>query len=158
MSGGRPRTRFIGRGHIFGRGEVLEEIRMLKGSRSVRGFRLQCTCGNTYEARLDQLAAGNSRSCGCINDEKRRQRFRLVNLDRAQMAQRLKVAEEKLAAVAEAKQDLVAAVLASPHHYWRGISACQKVVDAEEECNCGRDAQVERLLRILAGIHGDDGS
>ena len=57
----------------------------------------------------------------------------------------------------QAKGDLLAAILAEPHHDWRGVSACRKTVFDEEECNCGRDARVERLLAILAGAYNANG-
>ena len=70
-----PRTHLIRPGKIFGQGTVLEEIRMSKGSRTERGFRLECTCGTIYEARLAHLLDGRIQSCGCLNRERARQRL-----------------------------------------------------------------------------------
>jgi hypothetical protein len=62
------------------------------------------------------------------------------------------LAERKAQALreVEAKRDLIAAILAEPHHRWPGVSACLKATFPDEECACGRDARVERLLSIMA--------
>lgn len=54
-----------------------------------------------------------------------------------------------------AHRDLVAAILSEPHHRWPGVSACLKATFPDEECACGRDERVERVLAILAGIYSD---
>ena len=74
-----------------------------------------------------------------------------------------------------AGRDLLAAVLAEPHDWVAGgeFYSCSQAVDPDEDdpgekypgsgcsdpdragqpCDCGRDARVERLLRILAGAY-----
>jgi len=54
-------------GDQFGRGTVLEEIRVPRTGRKtgVRGARLRCTCGNIYTAWLTDLFHEKVRSCGC---------------------------------------------------------------------------------------------
>lgn len=76
-----------------------------------------------------------------------------------------------------AKRALIAAAVAQPHEYTDGDAwySCSQAVDphadpgdddgpgsgclddgrAGKPCDCGRDARVERLLRILAGIYED---
>lgn len=49
-------------GAEHGRGVVIE---LLPQSR----VRMSCLCGSTFEARRDNVAAGRTRSCGCIARE-----------------------------------------------------------------------------------------
>ena len=57
-------------GDRFGRGVVLEEIRMPDGS---RGVRLLCDCGTAYETPVKKLTQSDypRRSCGCLGRERR---------------------------------------------------------------------------------------
>jgi hypothetical protein len=77
-----------------------------------------------------------------------------------------------------AKRDLLAAILDEPHAAIPGdeFYSCSQAADpdpapgeggpgsgcadpdrAGEPCDCGRNARVERLLRILAAVYGDGG-
>jgi len=78
-----------------------------------------------------------------------------------------------------AKRDLIAAIVAEPHDWVAGdeFYSCSQAVDyaglnhesrepgsactdpdrAGKPCDCGRDARVERLLRILAGAYEEGG-
>jgi len=64
----------------------------------------------------------------------------------------------------QAKRDLAAAILREPHTFIPGDEyySCSQAVDgsgcsdpdrAGQPCDCGRDARVERLLRILVGVY-----
>jgi hypothetical protein len=75
----------------------------------------------------------------------------------------------------KAMRDLIAAILAEPHDWVAGdeFYSCSQAVDyaglnhesrepgsactdpdrAGQPCDCGRDARVERLLRIIAGVY-----
>jgi hypothetical protein len=64
----------------------------------------------------------------------------------------------------QAKRDLLAAILREPHTFIPGDEyySCSQAVDgsgcsdpdrAGKPCDCGRDARVERLLAILAGVY-----
>lgn len=72
-------------GQRYGRGIVLEEIRLpLTGGQKrrgehlgMRGARLRCDCGNEYTARIRHLISGNTKSCGCLYRELARDRGRL---------------------------------------------------------------------------------
>lgn len=53
-------------GDRFGRGVVIETgIRITFTAKSYPGVRLRCDCGNTYRARVPELRAGGTLSCGC---------------------------------------------------------------------------------------------
>src|ERR1017187_787628 len=58
-------------GQRIGRGTVIElDIRVPSGSRMLKGARLLCDCGNTYEAPLISLRGGHqTQSCGCLRRE-----------------------------------------------------------------------------------------
>lgn len=64
-----PRKYFVEIGQRFGRGVVIDpEIRtgMTRAvPRGVFGARLRCDCGTEYEARVHNLFAGKTVSCGC---------------------------------------------------------------------------------------------
>ncbi len=54
-------------------------IRVPSGSRQLKGARLLCDCGNEYTSPLISLRGGKSHqtlSCGCLNDEHRRDRVK----------------------------------------------------------------------------------
>ena len=76
----------------------------------------------------------------------------------------------------KAGRDLLAAILTEPHDYIPGDAwySCSQAVDPGSDdkepgsacldddrrgdpCDCGRDARVERLLRILAGVYEEGG-
>lgn len=49
------------------------------GTRSAKGeirWLCQCDCGNLYHALGYRLRNGRTKSCGCLNDEKKRERFK----------------------------------------------------------------------------------
>lgn len=57
-------------GTRFGRGTVIEEVRLTRGNGSaVRGLRLKCDCGTVYDALFDNVIREKSRSCGCLRRE-----------------------------------------------------------------------------------------
>ena len=67
-------THTITPGDRFGRGVVLEEIRIpvTRADRTnVRGARLTCDCGTVYEVAVGDLLkkAGSTKSCGCMRRE-----------------------------------------------------------------------------------------
>ena len=62
-------------GQRFNRLVVIED----DGTRSSKGdikWLCQCDCGNLYHALGYRLRNGRTKSCGCLNDEKRRKRFK----------------------------------------------------------------------------------
>lgn len=62
-------------GHRFNRLVVIEN----DGTRSAKGeikWLCQCDCGNLYHALGYRLRNGRTKSCGCLNDEKKRERFK----------------------------------------------------------------------------------
>lgn len=62
-------------GDVYGRLTVLED----DGSRSNTGRVLwlcECSCGNQVHVYSQNLKNGRTKSCGCLNDEKRRERFK----------------------------------------------------------------------------------
>jgi hypothetical protein len=68
-------TRTVAPGDRFGRGVVIEEIRIPIPSRprGRRGARLLCDCGKTYEALIGNLAGRRPvQSCGCLAIEVQR--------------------------------------------------------------------------------------
>ncbi len=61
-------------GDVFGRGTVIEEIRLPGNGKhkTMRGVRLQCSCGTIYETRLQDLVPTSThptQSCGCLMRE-----------------------------------------------------------------------------------------
>lgn len=64
-----PRTLFVSVGQRFDRGVVVDpEIQFYRRSGvRVRGVRLLCDCGNSYEAPLAALLRGQNPSCGCLS-------------------------------------------------------------------------------------------
>ena len=74
----KPRL-FVEVGQRFGRGVVIDtEVRIPQPvasdlNRVLRAARLVCDCGNEYIARIDAILSGNTRSCSCLLDERRRQ-------------------------------------------------------------------------------------
>jgi hypothetical protein len=73
-----PVTRLIEPGQRFGRGVILEEVRIsfLRGGKPAtrRGARLLCDCGNIYNATVGELFRDQrgTRSCGCLRREVKR--------------------------------------------------------------------------------------
>lgn len=62
-------------GRRFNRLVVIED----DGTRSSKGeikWLCQCDCGNLYHALGYRLRNGRTKSCGCLNDEKRHKRFK----------------------------------------------------------------------------------
>lgn len=62
-------------GQRFNRLVVIED----DGTRSSKGeikWLCQCDCGNLYHALGYRLRNGRTKSCGCLNDEKRHKRFK----------------------------------------------------------------------------------
>ena len=62
-------------GRRFNRLVVIED----DGTRSSKGeikWLCQCDCGNLYHALGYRLRNGRTKSCGCLNDERRRERFK----------------------------------------------------------------------------------
>lgn len=62
-------------GQRFNRLVVIED----DGTRSAKGeirWLCQCDCGNLYHALGYRLRNGRTKSCGCLNDERRRERFK----------------------------------------------------------------------------------
>lgn len=61
-------------GQKFGRLTVLKRV---DGKKGKRGFWIcKCECGNLHEVYGSVLRNGDTRSCGCLNDETRRNRKR----------------------------------------------------------------------------------
>ena len=61
-------------------GQKFHRLVVLKddGTRSAKGeikWLCQCDCGNLYHALGNRLKRGLTKSCGCLNNEKRRARF-----------------------------------------------------------------------------------
>lgn len=63
-------------GETYGRLTVAQEIPPLVGpdGRKRRKFRCDCECGGTAEALGENLRAGHTQSCGCMQDDQRRSR------------------------------------------------------------------------------------
>ena len=70
------------KGDIVGSCIYIEErlAKVIGQSRTVKRFALfQCSCGNKFEAILLQVKNGNTKSCGCLRDEKiKQQGFRNI--------------------------------------------------------------------------------
>jgi hypothetical protein len=68
-------------GNVYGRLTVLGDV----GKRTGQGrvlWHCLCECGNTTHVRADHLKNGSITSCGCLNDEKKRERFKdLTNIE-----------------------------------------------------------------------------
>jgi len=71
-----PAPHFVQSGQRFGRGVVIDpEIRVtLKNGATYRAARLKCDCGNEYTAYIFNIRKGNTRSCGCLSIEVKRER------------------------------------------------------------------------------------
>lgn len=62
-------------GEVYGRLTVITD----DGSRSNTGRVLwlcECSCGNKIHVQSQNLKNGRTKSCGCLNDEKKRERFK----------------------------------------------------------------------------------
>lgn len=44
------------------------------GKRKRSAWLCQCDCGNTKVVKSDELKSGDTKSCGCLNDERRKER------------------------------------------------------------------------------------
>lgn len=67
-------------GETYGLLTVAREIAPLVGpnGQKRRKFLCDCACGGTSDALGENLRSGHTRSCGCLQDQKRRSRKRLV--------------------------------------------------------------------------------
>lgn len=74
-------------GQRFGRGVVIESAGHTNGSRARAQWLCQCDCGNTYIATTENLRAGNTQSCGCLQKERAQE----ANLKHGQTDSRLYV-------------------------------------------------------------------
>lgn len=63
-------------GKIFGRLMVIQQINnsIRENGRSYRQWECLCECGNTIIATTQCLTKGKTKSCGCLNNEKRHER------------------------------------------------------------------------------------
>jgi hypothetical protein len=62
-------------GEVYGRLTVISD----DGSRTNTGRVLwlcECSCGNKVHVQSQNLKNGRTKSCGCLNDEKKRERFK----------------------------------------------------------------------------------
>lgn len=59
----------------FGRLVVIEDDGTRTSSKRILWL-CRCDCGNTAHVRADHLKSGKIRSCGCLNNEKKRSRFK----------------------------------------------------------------------------------
>ena len=67
---GRPPVLFVTMGQRFGRGVVIDPgTRIPQGSRTARGVRLRCDCGNIYTTQIRSLISRHTQSCGCLQRE-----------------------------------------------------------------------------------------
>ena len=62
-------------GQRFNRLVVLEDDGTRSSKREIKWL-CQCDCGNLYHALGYSLRNGRTKSCGCLNDDKRRERFK----------------------------------------------------------------------------------
>jgi hypothetical protein len=60
-------------GQKFARLLVIAEAEPV-GARRRSAWLCQCDCGNTKVIKADELKSGDTKSCGCLNDEKRKER------------------------------------------------------------------------------------
>lgn len=77
-------------GRKFGRATVLvAELRPLIAGRpgTVMTCDCRCTCGREFTVRSKDLLNGNTRSCGCIREERTREVKRIAGLRRGQQMQ-----------------------------------------------------------------------
>ena len=80
------------RGRRFGRLVVLDEgprVKSPSGCYTNRTVKCHCDCGTELIVRCSNLLAGRTHSCGCLRDEKSRQRLK------ARWAEREKDGHEK---------------------------------------------------------------
>lgn len=63
-------------GESFGRLSVISETQSLRDSnnKKIRVVVARCVCGNVKEYRLKNLRAGNTKSCGCLDAQRLRER------------------------------------------------------------------------------------
>jgi hypothetical protein len=63
-------------GKKFGRLTVIEIIKTVDNrGKALRKLKCLCECGKTSEPRLNKLIDGDTVSCGCLRNEKRRKAF-----------------------------------------------------------------------------------
>ena len=62
-------------GQRFNRLVVIEDDGTRSSKREIKWL-CQCDCGNQYHALGYRLRNGRTKSCGCLNDDKRRERFK----------------------------------------------------------------------------------
>lgn len=62
-------------GHRYGRLTVLEAYRTPESSDG-EYWRCRCDCGNTVVCHKESLRSGNTRSCGCLREEMRKENMR----------------------------------------------------------------------------------
>ena len=128
---------------------------------------------------VDEASAARAQSLRDKLDDPRREIAQAVR-DGAEHTWRETAADPaRMLREVKAKRDLIAAILAEKHDWVAGdeFYSCSQAVDyaglnhesrepgsacsdpdrAGQPCDCGRDARVERLLRILAGIYEEAG-
>ena len=64
-------------GQKFNKLLVLEKTSQREGGSIV--WKCKCDCGKECFASTRGLCSGNKKSCGCLNDEKRAERFKKYN-------------------------------------------------------------------------------
>ena len=126
---------------------------------------------------VDEASAARAQSLRDKLDDPRREIAQAVR-DGAEHTWRETAADPaRMLREVKAKRDLIAAILAEKHDWVAGdeFYSCSQAVDyaglnhesrepgsacsdpdrAGQPCDCGRDARVERLLGILAGVYED---
>lgn len=63
-------------------GRLIAKNKLGKDKFGIALWNCQCSCGNEYTVRLSSLTAGATKSCGCLNDEVRKERFKGNSLAR----------------------------------------------------------------------------
>lgn len=63
-----------------------------------------CSCGNAVVASAKGLVCGDNQSCGCLNSENAKAKFRLMNYERAEEFARRRWELEDIAAFEEGRE------------------------------------------------------
>ena len=78
-------------GQRFGRLVVVGDVGYRKSTKRGIWYQCKCDCGKELQIRKDRLASGNTKSCGCLNDE-----LRAFNLKPIKHEDRLKACESNV--------------------------------------------------------------
>ena len=134
-------------GQRFGRLLVFErsEDRISKSGRKIIRWKCQCDCGNIIDVDSSNLLRGNTRSCGCLTSENKKQYYIGKKFGRLTVIERIENYIDENG---------------SPHSMWKCKCECGNVVSVRgtflksgsvRSCGC---LGAETLKEMLT-VHGD---